>query len=66
MWVKDVGNGVRTNNATAAAVAGESMAARRARLEAENARLRADKAKVETECDIPRKAAKYFVGETNW
>lgn len=32
----------------------------------ENARLRADKVKVETERDILRKAAKYFAGETNW
>ena len=44
----------------------ESAAVRIARLEAENARLRADKVKVETERDILRKAAKYFAGETNW
>ena len=44
----------------------ETAAVRIARLEAENARLRAEKVKVETERDILRKAAKYFAGETNW
>ena len=44
----------------------ETAVVRIARLEAENARLRAEKTKVETERDILRKAAKYFAGETNW
>ena len=44
----------------------ETAAVRIARLEVENARLRAEKVKVETERDILRKAAKYFAGETNW
>ncbi len=39
---------------------------RLARLEAENAALRAEKAKLETEREILRAAAKYFAGETNW
>jgi transposase len=37
-----------------------------ARLEAENAQLRADKTKLTTEREILRQAAKYFAGETNW
>jgi transposase len=37
-----------------------------ARLEAENAALRAEKAKLTTEREILRSAAKYFAGETNW
>lgn len=69
LWVKDLGSGVRVGNETAELLkraGGDSPAARIARLEAENARLRADKARVETERDILRKAAKYFAGETNW
>ncbi len=37
-----------------------------ARLEAENAALRAEKTKLTTEREILRQAAKYFAGETNW
>ncbi|NGZ69252.1 transposase [Vibrio aestuarianus] len=68
LWVKDLGNGVRSGEepVTVKPTVGESTATRIARLEAENARLRADKARVETERDILRKAAKYFAGETNW
>ena len=68
LWVKDLGNGVRTSDGPTPAThpSGESPVARIARLEAENARLRADKARVETERDILRKAAKYFAGETSW
>jgi len=44
----------------------EAVEARLARLEAENAELRADKAKLTTEREILRQAAKYFAGETNW
>ena len=36
------------------------------RLEAENAALRAETAKLTTEREILRSAAKYFAGETNW
>jgi transposase len=35
-------------------------------LEAENAALRAETAKLTTEREILRQAAKYFAGETNW
>ena len=37
-----------------------------ARLEAENARLRAEATKLTTEREILRRAAKYFAGETRW
>lgn len=36
------------------------------RLEAENAALRSEQAKLTTERDILRSAAKYFAGETRW
>jgi transposase len=44
----------------------ETTEQRLARLEAENAALRAEKAKLVTEREILRSAAKYFAGETNW
>lgn len=44
----------------------ESPAEAIARLEAENRALRAQAAKLTTERDILRQAAKYFAGETNW
>ena len=71
-WVKRFGTGSTTtlppDRTTSGARPGstETAVVRIARLEAENARLRADKVKVETERDILRKAAKYFAGETNW
>ncbi len=71
-WVKTFGTGSTTmlpaERTTSGARSGstETAAVRIARLEAENARLRAEKVKVETERDILRKAAKYFAGETNW
>ena len=71
-WVKTFGTGSMTmlpaERTTSGARSGstETAAVRIARLEAENARLRAEKVKVETERDILRKAAKYFAGETNW
>ena len=37
-----------------------------ARLRAENKTLRANEARLSTERDILRSAAKYFAGETNW
>lgn len=46
--------------------ADETTAQRIARLEAENAALRAQTAKLTTEREILRSAAKYFAGETNW
>lgn len=71
-WVKTLGTGLTTASPHAVPVGGgnrervEAPAVRIARLESENARLRAEKSKVETERDILRKAAKYFAGETNW
>jgi transposase len=44
----------------------ETAEQRLARLEAENAALRAEKSKLVTEREILRAAAKYFAGETNW
>ena len=44
----------------------ETPEQRLARLEAENAALRAERTKLETEREILRQAAKYFAGETNW
>lgn len=71
-WVKALGTGSTTvlppDRMTSGSkpVGSETAAVRIARLEAENARLRAERVKVETERDILRKAAKYFAGETNW
>lgn len=44
----------------------ETPEQRLTRLEAENAALRAERAKLVTEREILRQAAKYFAGETNW
>ena len=44
----------------------ETPEQRQARLEAENAALRAEKTKLESEREILRQAAKYFAGEANW
>lgn len=44
----------------------ETPEQRIARLEAENAALRAETAKLTTEREILRSAAKYFAGETRW
>ena len=71
-WVRALGTGSTTvlppdRTTSGIKPAGtETAAVRIARLEVENARLRAEKVKVETERDILRKAAKYFAGETNW
>ena len=71
-WVRALGTGSTTvlppdRTTSGIKPAGtETAAVRIARLEAENARLRAEKVKVETERDILRKAAKYFAGETGW
>jgi len=68
-WVRDLGTG-----STTAAIhlpsrplgRPETPPERLARLEAENAQLKAQLAKIETEKSILRQAAKYFAGETNW
>ena len=71
-WVKTFGTGSTTTlppdrtTSGARPASSETPAVRIARLESENARLRAEKSKVETERDVLRKAAKYFAGETNW
>lgn len=44
----------------------ETVEQKLARLEAENAALRAETTKLTTEREILRQAAKYFAGETNW
>ncbi len=44
----------------------ETAEQRPARLETENAALRAEQAELVTEREILRAAAKYFAGETNW
>ena len=44
----------------------ETPEARIRRLEAENAALRSEQAKLVVEREILRSAAKYFAGETNW
>lgn len=67
-WVDKFGSGTTAGAATAAPTQGRpgSPGARIARLEAENAALRAEQAKLAQERDILRQAAKYFAGETNW
>ena len=68
-WVKTLGTGSTTAPITSLykpLSRPETQAEKVARLEAENAQLRAEKAKVETEKSILRQAAKYFAGETNW
>ena len=44
----------------------ETVEQKLARLEAENAELRAETTKLTTEREILRQAAKYFAGETKW
>ena len=44
----------------------ETLEQRVARLEAENAALRAETTKLTTEREILQRAAKYFAGETRW
>ena len=68
-WVKALGTGSTTAPISAPRTTPgkpETAAERVTRLEAENARLKADMAKIETEKRILRQAAKYFAGETNW
>ena len=67
-WVDKLGSGTTTAPTASAVASGrpESQAARITRLEAENAALRAEQAKLAEERDILRQAAKYFAGETSW
>ncbi len=75
-WVAGLGSGTTTPDTDAPEqppARPESQAPRIARLEAENAVLRAGQARTQAEVrklaeerDILRQAAKYFAGETNW
>ena len=69
VWCKAAGVAIRHRRpACTAPVAqgGESPEQELARLRAEVRELRAEQAKLATERDILRSAAKYFAGETNW
>ncbi|GAA3523748.1 hypothetical protein GCM10022263_10070 [Nocardioides daeguensis] len=52
--------------ASSSSPAGETPEQKIARLEAENAALRAETTKLTTEREILQRAAKYFAGETRW
>lgn len=68
-WCKAAGVPIRHRNPAAAAApahSGETPEQELARLRAENKALRATEARLSTERDILRSAAKYFAGETNW
>lgn len=55
-----------TTKKSSPAPAGETPEQKIARLEAENAALRAETTKLTTEREILQRAAKYFAGETRW
>ena len=57
---------VKTSAASSSAPTDETPEQRIARLEAENAALRAETTKLTTEREILQRAAKYFAGETRW
>ncbi|VBA59706.1 hypothetical protein LAUMK41_03625 [Mycobacterium attenuatum] len=68
-WCKAAGVPIRHCNPTTggAPVSGaETPDQELARLRAENKTLRATEARLSTERDILRSAAKYFAGETSW
>lgn len=68
-WCKVAGVAIRHRKPTAAALLAhgiETPDQELARLRAENTALRATQARLSTERDILRSAAKYFAGETNW
>lgn len=65
-WLARYGSGRSTPGLGQAKTPDNSPEARIAALEAEVKSLRADKAKLATERDILRQAAKYFAGETRW
>ena len=68
-WCKAAGVAIRHRRPASAATASpgvETTEQELARLRAENQALRAEHAKLATERDILRSAAKYFAGETNW
>jgi len=68
-WCKAAGVPIRHRNTAAVgepAAGAETPEQELARLRAENKALRATEARLSTERDILRSAAKYFAGETNW
>lgn len=68
-WCKAAGVPIRHRNPAVAAQPAcgvETPEQELARLRAENKALRATEARLSTERDILRSAAKYFAGETNW
>lgn len=68
-WCKAVGVPIRHGHRTSDTVpppGSESPEQELARLRAEVGQLRANEARLSTERDILRSAAKYFAGETNW
>ncbi len=68
-WCKAAGVPIRHRRSASAAVTrpgSETPEQELARLRAENKALRATEARLSTERDILRSAAKYFAGETNW
>lgn len=68
-WCKAAGVSIRHRRSASAAAASpgsETPQQELARLRAENKALRATEARLSTERDILRSAAKYFAGETNW
>lgn len=68
-WCKAAGVSIRHRNPAAPtqpARGVETPEQELARLRAENKALRATEARLSTERDILRSAAKYFAGETNW
>jgi transposase len=68
-WCRAAGVAIRHRRLAAAdqiAPGSETAEQELARLRAENKALRAEQAKLPTERDILRSAARYFAGETNW
>lgn len=68
-WCRAAGVAIRHRKPAAGATSAarpETPEQELARLRAENQALRADQARLATERDILRSAAKYFAGETNW
>lgn len=68
-WCKVAGVPIRHGRPASAAAASrgaETAEQELSRLRAENKALRATEARLSTERDILRAAAKYFAGETNW
>ncbi len=68
-WCKAAGVPIRhrrSASAAAASPASKTLEQELARLRAKNTALRAPEARLSTERDILRSAAKHFAGETNW